>query len=26
MAKGEVVVVDGGDYGVRITKILDADD
>lgn len=26
IAKGEVVVVDGGDYGVRITKILDADD
>ncbi|MFC7880089.1 FliM/FliN family flagellar motor switch protein [Isoptericola sp. NPDC057391] len=26
IAKGEVVVVDGGDYGVRVTKILDADD
>lgn len=26
IAKGEVVVVDGGDYGVRITKILDTDD
>lgn len=26
VAKGEVVVVDGGDYGVRITKILGPDD
>lgn len=26
VAKGEVVVVDGGDYGVRITKITSADD
>ncbi|MCA5895122.1 FliM/FliN family flagellar motor switch protein [Isoptericola sp. NEAU-Y5] len=26
IAKGEVVVVDGGDYGVRITTLLDADD